>query len=159
MSILYSLFLRLLNPTSLCALLMAAAAIFRKRPKLSWFFFGAAFFTLMTCGNGWLVGFLVENLEWRYSLPEPAPTADAILVLSGGLLEKLPPRRMIEVADAGDRVIDAALLYKQGKAGLVICTGGVATGGAAVTRHGGIPRDVGRAARGYRNRRRLQEHP
>jgi uncharacterized SAM-binding protein YcdF (DUF218 family) len=131
MDFLYSLFLRLLYPTSLCALLLVAAAVFRKRQRLSQVCFWAAFAILMVCGNGWVVSALTKNLEWRYSLPEPAPNADAILVLSGGVLDKVPPRRMIEVDGEGNRVIYAAQLYKQQKAGVVICTGGIATGGVA----------------------------
>lgn len=131
MAFFYSLFLKLLYPTSLCASLLAAAAVFRKRQKLSRVCLWAAFAILMVCGNGWVVGALTKNLEWRYALPEPAPSADAILVLSGGLRDKVPPRRMVEVDEAGNRVIYAALLYKQRKAGVVICTGGIATGGVA----------------------------
>lgn len=131
MDFLYSLLLKLLYPTSLCALLLAAAALFRNRQKLSRVCLGAAFVILMVCGNGWIISALTKNLEWRYTLPEPAPTADAILVLSGGLVDKVPPRRMIEVGSEGNRVIYAALLYRQERARAVICTGGIATGGTA----------------------------
>jgi uncharacterized SAM-binding protein YcdF (DUF218 family) len=128
---LYSLLLKLLYPTSLIALLLLAAALFRKRPKISRGFFWTAFVTLMVCGNGWVVSSLTKNLEWRYSLPEPTPNADAILVLSGGLLDRVPPRPMIEVDGEGNRVIYAAVLFKQHKAPVIICTGGIATGGSA----------------------------
>lgn len=131
LTFLYSFLLKLLYPTSLCALLLLASAILRKRTKWSRGCFWAAFGILMICGNGWLVGALTRNLEWRYRLPEPAPNADAILVLSGGLVDRVPPRQTIEVADAGDRLLYAAHLFKQRKAGLIICTGGVATGGDA----------------------------
>ena len=131
MDFLYSLILKLLYPTSLCALLLAATVLFHRRKKLRRVCFCAAFAILMICGNGWIVGGLTRNLEWRYPLPAPAPNGDAILVLSGGLLDKTPPRPMIEVDGEGNRVIYAALLYKQKKAPFVICTGGVATGGVA----------------------------
>jgi uncharacterized SAM-binding protein YcdF (DUF218 family) len=131
MPFIYSLFLKLLYPTSMCAMLLVAAAVFRKRQRLSRVCFWAAFAVLMVCGNGWIVGALTRNLEWRYQLPEPAPNADAIVVLAGGLLDRIPPRQTIEVADAGDRLIYAAHLFKRQAAGIVICTGGVATGGVA----------------------------
>jgi uncharacterized SAM-binding protein YcdF (DUF218 family) len=131
MGFIYSILLKLLSPTSLCLLSLLAAAVLRKRKIASRICFWMAVAILMVCGNGWLVDALTRNLEGRYRLPEPAPRADVILVLSGGLLDKVPPRRTVEVADAGDRVIYAARLYKQRKAGLVICTGGIATGGVA----------------------------
>ncbi len=131
MGFIYNILLELLSPTSLCLLSLLAAAVLRKRKIASRICFWMAVAVLMVCGNGWLVGALTKNLERRYWLPEPAPNADAILVLSGGLLDKVPPRRTVEVADAGDRVIYAAQLYKQQKAGLIICTGGIATGGVA----------------------------
>jgi len=107
MSLLYSLFLKLLYPTSLCALLILAAAMFRKREKLSRLCLWTAFAVLMMCGNGWLVGSLTKNLEWRYRLPDPAPKADAILVLSGGLLDRAPPRQTIGLARRpGNRTLD-----------------------------------------------------
>lgn len=57
--------------------------------------------------------------------------ADCIVVLSGGILSRIPPRPTIEVADAGDRVLYAAHLFRQGLAPRIICTGNVATGGVA----------------------------
>lgn len=131
MAFLYSLFLKLLYPTSLCTLLLVAAAGSRKRQKLSRGCFWAAFANLMVGGNGWVVSALTKNLEWRYSSPEPAPSADAILVVRGGLLDKVPPRRLIEVDREGNRVIYGAQLYKQQKASVVFCTSGIATGGMA----------------------------
>ena len=55
MAFLYSLFLKLLYPTSLCALLLVAAAVLRKRKLLSRVCFLAAFAILMVGGNGWVV--------------------------------------------------------------------------------------------------------
>jgi uncharacterized SAM-binding protein YcdF (DUF218 family) len=131
MSFLYNLFLELLYPTSLCALLLVAAAVFRKRQKLSRVCFWAAFAVLMVCGNGWLVGGMTRHLEWQYLPPSHVPEADCIVILSGGIMGQTPPRPMIEVGEAGDRVLYGAYLYRQGKAPRIICTGNVATGGFA----------------------------
>ena len=84
---------------------------------------------LLVSGNGWVVGAMSRQLEWRYLAPEPMPAADAIVVLSGGVLTKTPPRATVEVNDSGDRVLYAAALYRQGKAPLIVCTGNVGTGG------------------------------
>jgi uncharacterized SAM-binding protein YcdF (DUF218 family) len=53
-------------------------------------------------------------------------------VLGGGTEAKIPPRPTVEVKEAGDRVLYAAHLYRQGKAPRVICTGNVGTGGVAL---------------------------
>jgi uncharacterized SAM-binding protein YcdF (DUF218 family) len=71
---------------------------------------------------------MFRQLEGQYPPPQPLPTADAIVVLSGGVLSKTPPRSSIEVGEAGDRVLYGAQLFRQGKAPLVVCTGNVGTG-------------------------------
>jgi len=43
-----------------------------------------------------------------------------------------PPRQTVEVSEAGDRVLYAAQLFRDGRAPLVLCTSGVATGGLAL---------------------------
>src|ERR1035437_6509746 len=131
MSFLYSLFLKLLYPTSLCVLLLLAAAVFRKRQKLSRVCFWAAFAVLMVCGNGWLVGGLTRHLEWQYRPPSRGPKAGCIVIFRGGIMGQTPARPTIEVVEGGDRVLYGAYLYRQGKAPRIICTGNVATGGFA----------------------------
>ena len=127
----YSIFLKLLYPTSVSLLLLLLAAVFRGRKSLSRTCFWMAIVVLMVCGNGWITGRLVRHLEWQNMPPSPVPEADCIIVLSGGLLSRTPPRPTIEVADAGDRVIYGAYLFREQKAPYIICTGNVATGGIA----------------------------
>jgi uncharacterized SAM-binding protein YcdF (DUF218 family) len=131
MSFLYSIFLKLLYPTSVVLLLLVGAVTAHRRERLSRASLLLAIAVLMACGNGWVVGTLMRNLETRHLPREPVPHADAILVLSGGVLGRTPPRPTIEVADAGDRLLYGAALFKQGKAPRIICTGNVATGGLA----------------------------
>jgi uncharacterized SAM-binding protein YcdF (DUF218 family) len=126
MSFLYSLFLKLLYPTSLCLVLLALAVVFRKRKALCRACFGLAMATLLVCGNGWVVGALTKRLEWQNLPPNPVPQADCILILSGGTRSRIPPRPIIEITDSGNRVLYGAYLYRQGKAPRVICTGGLA---------------------------------
>lgn len=128
---LYALALKLLYPTTIALLLAAGAALAGRRPHLRRACLVLAVAVIVVCGNGWLVAGLVRGLEGRYLPPDPVPSADAILVLSGGVLGKTPPRPSVEVADAGDRVLYGAALFKQGKAPRVLCTGNVATGGVA----------------------------
>ena len=131
MSFLYNFSLKLFYPTSLCLVLLVAAAVFRNRKRVSRICFWLAVAILMVCGNGWLVGGLTKHLEWQYLPPNPVPLADCIVVLSGGVLSRIPPRPTIEVAAAGNRVLYGAHLFRQGKAPLIFCTGNVATGGIA----------------------------
>jgi uncharacterized SAM-binding protein YcdF (DUF218 family) len=66
------------------------------------------------------------TLESRYP-PAPAealPTADAIVVLGGGIGVARPPRVYPDLGDASDRVRHAARLYHAGKAPVIIVSGG-----------------------------------
>jgi len=131
MSFLYSLLLKLLYPTSACLLLLLVSAILHNRKVASRICFWLAVAVLLVCGNGWLVGAMVRHLEWQNLPPKPVPQVDCILILSGGLENRIPPRPTIEVGEAGDRVLYGAYLFRQGKAPCILCTGGVATGGVA----------------------------
>jgi uncharacterized SAM-binding protein YcdF (DUF218 family) len=123
-SILYSGLLSLLQPISVCVGLLVAAVILSKHPRWSRICLWGAVVILVVCGNRWVVESLVGKLERKYPSPSPLPKADCIVVLSGGTLARVPPRPTVEVADAGDRVIYAAHLFREGCAPLVICTGG-----------------------------------
>lgn len=67
---------------------------------------------------------LVRSLETRYSPLSGAPAADAIVVLGGGTRSGDAPRPMTEVNEAGDRLLYAARLYRDGAADVVLVTGG-----------------------------------
>lgn len=131
MAFLYSLLLKLLYPTSIALLLMAAAALLRRHPTAQRACRILAAIVLLVCGNGWVVTAMTRHLEGQFLPRDPVPHADAILVLSGGVVGKTPPRQTIEIADSGDRLLYGAALFKQGKAPQIICTGNVATGGIA----------------------------
>src|SRR5437867_8469141 len=131
MELLYHLFLKLIEPTALCVMLLVGAAAFRKRTVLSRVCFWLPVAILLVCGNGWVSGGMIRHLERRYLAPEAIPQADCILVLSGGTLSRVPPRPTIELDEAGDRVLYAAHLYRQGKAPFIVCTGGTGARPAA----------------------------
>jgi len=131
MSFLYSILLKLLCPTSLCVGFLLAGAFLRKRKVPQRVCYWLAIGTLLVCGNGWLGRGLARHLEWQYLPPNPVPEADCIVILSGGIMSRTPPRPTVEVGEAGDRVLYGAYLFRQGKAPRIICTGNVATGGFA----------------------------
>ena len=107
MSFAYSFLLKLLYPTSVCLILLLGAAAFQKRKVASRICFWLAVAVLLVCGNGWVIGALARHLEWQNLPPNPVPQADCILILSGGLQSRIPPRPTIEVGEAGDRVLYA----------------------------------------------------
>ena len=57
-------------------------------------------------------------------MPQPLPHADAVVALGGGLLAPLPPRQAVEMGDAGDRLLTALRLLRQGKANWLVVSGG-----------------------------------
>ncbi|MGA2867422.1 MAG: YdcF family protein [Verrucomicrobiota bacterium] len=120
----YHLSLKCCEPTSLCALLLLAAAVFRKPKVVGRLCFCLALAILLVCGNHWVSGGFIRRLERQCPAPNPLPQADCILVLGGGTQARLPPRPTVEVDEAGDRVLYGAHLYRQGKAPLVLCTAG-----------------------------------
>jgi uncharacterized SAM-binding protein YcdF (DUF218 family) len=69
---------------------------------------------------------LTRSLEDQ-NRPTVITPADAIVVLGGGTKPGQAPRPLPEVSEAGDRVIYAAQLYKDGKAPKIILSGGRVT--------------------------------
>ena len=125
---LYSVLLRLLSPVAFALLLLLAAPLFRKRVTLYRVCYAVAVLTLVVCGNGWVVDRLNRSLEWQHLPPDPVPTADAIVILSGAVRDQRRPRPTVEVNEAGDRVLYGAELFRQARAPKVFCTGDVPPG-------------------------------
>lgn len=69
---------------------------------------------------------LIWGLEEQAAALTPAviPTADAVVVLGGGLQPALAPRRGVEVNEAGDRLLTGLRLMRQAKAPLLVVSGG-----------------------------------
>ncbi|HNQ87852.1 MAG TPA: YdcF family protein [Verrucomicrobiota bacterium] len=124
----YKIILLVLQPLGLACILMAAAVLVRKHQ--TWFraLLGGAIVILWGAGNGWVATGMARLLEWRHLGPEPLPAADVIVIVGGGLAPQLPPRRSIEVDEAGDRTLFAARLYRAGRAPAVLCTSGIVPG-------------------------------
>ncbi len=120
------------NPLALSLLLLLTTGALTKRKTWRRICFWVAVTILLVCGNGWVVGGLARHLERRYLPPDPLPKADCIVVLSGGVLRQVPPQPTVQITDAGNRVLYAAYLYRQGKAPQIICTGGSGPRGIGV---------------------------
>lgn len=131
LAFLYSVLLTCLTPTTPILVLLIAAVVFRRRAGLARAIAAAALVVLLVCGNGWVVGAMVRSLESATSPVSLSTSADAIVILSGGILPQAYPRTTVEVSDAGDRVLYGAELFRRQRAPRVFVTGNVGTGGMA----------------------------
>jgi uncharacterized SAM-binding protein YcdF (DUF218 family) len=113
-------------PLGLACVLLVLALI-RSSVRNKQFLISGALILLWLGGNRWVAYSLARSLEWRYLPPKDIPQAEAIVVLGGGTEAPSYPRLFVEVNGAGDRVLFAARLYKQGKAPYILLSGGYIT--------------------------------
>jgi uncharacterized SAM-binding protein YcdF (DUF218 family) len=118
----------LLYPLGLACLLLAAALWLRRRPRWRTALVALALAALWLGGNRLVAMLLVRSLEQQY-LPSPGlrayeVRADAIVVLGGGTRMRAYPRAIAEVNEAGDRLLYAARLYREGVAPYLLLSGG-----------------------------------
>ena len=79
---------------------------------------------LLLSSNLIFSNWLLRSLEWQYLPTGELPQAEAIVVLGGGTKPRIAPRPWYEVGEAGDRILYGSWLYKQGKAPLLLVSGG-----------------------------------
>jgi uncharacterized SAM-binding protein YcdF (DUF218 family) len=114
----------LIYPLGLSCILLTLTLVFWwKRPQWARGFIVAVITLLLFSSNAYLADAVTRSLELQH-VPTALPQAEAIVVLGGSIKATLPPRPWIDVADSGDRVIYAAKLYREGKAPLIIASGG-----------------------------------
>lgn len=119
-------------PLGLAAILLGFALVrlSRRRPKslqsdkTAIVLVSIALAILLLSSNKSVSDLLVRSLEWQNIPPSVLPNAEAIVVLGGGTRAKISPRPWIEVTEAGDRILYGAQLFLQGKAPLLIVSGG-----------------------------------
>lgn len=114
-------------PLGLACLLLIAALIFQRRARLRNILIVLAVMILWIGSNRWVASALIRSLEWQYLPLANIPPADAIVVLGGGTDAPEYPRPSVELNGAGDRVLYAARLYKEGKAPHILLSGGYIT--------------------------------
>jgi len=122
-------------PLGLSFILIVLALLLRRRARLRTLLLLSAVIILYVSSNRWVSYALARSLEWRYLPQEPVPQAEVIVVLGGGTESEQYPRPMVEVNAAGDRVLYAAQLYKEGRAPVILLSGGNITwlGGRSMT--------------------------
>lgn len=113
-----------LYPVGIISLLLVTALVLHRRPRWMKPLVAAALILLLLSSNRIVSTSLVRSLEWQYFPPNPVPSADVIVVLGGGTDSAQPPRSMVEVNGAGDRVLYALALYKKGIAPHLLLSGG-----------------------------------
>jgi uncharacterized SAM-binding protein YcdF (DUF218 family) len=111
-------------PLGLASVLLLLALAANKDPRTRSGFIIAAIVVLWLSSTTGFSNLLARSLEWRYPTPQEIPATDVIVVLGGGTEPAADPRPSVEVNGAGDRVLYAASLYKSGKAGHILLSGG-----------------------------------
>ncbi len=107
-----------------CILLFIALFLCLKRAKFTFIPILLALVLLLTTGNDRVSNYLMKSLEWQYLPDRELPTADAIVVLGGITYSVAYPRVLPDLNERGDRLIYAAKLYKDGKAPVILLSGG-----------------------------------
>lgn len=106
-------------------LLLITILAVRRKPRLARAAAIGAALVLLVSSSQWFSFFLAGHLESRILPDGPLPAAQAIVVLSSGVQPAIPPQPAIVMDDAtANRLLYAAQLYRQGKAPIVIISGG-----------------------------------
>ncbi len=100
-----------------------AASLFQ-RSRIASILLGVALVVLLGSSNEVISKLMVRSLEGQYLPKGELPKSEAIVVLGGGTRPRISPRPWYEVNEAGDRILYGSWLYKQGKAPLLVVTGG-----------------------------------
>jgi uncharacterized SAM-binding protein YcdF (DUF218 family) len=111
-------------PLGLACMLILIALVLKKHRKWRTGLLIATLLILWLSSNRWIAYSLVRSLEWRNLPTKSTPQAEVIVLLGGGTESNDYPRPMTEVNGAGDRVLYAAKLYKEGAASAILASGG-----------------------------------
>lgn len=119
-------------PFSLAGLALFAVCVWPGVPRRPRALCALALVLLWGGGSRFVSEWLAGSLERRTApLAASEAPADAIVVLGGGVMPALPPRTSPELSDAGDRVVEAARLWRDGRAPLIVACGGSLDGTAS----------------------------
>jgi uncharacterized SAM-binding protein YcdF (DUF218 family) len=106
-----------------CVLIFLALLVSYKR-KTSNILITLALAILWLSSTTGFSNLLARSLELKYLPPAEIPSGEVLVVLGGGTEPASPPRTTVEINGAGDRVLYAAELYKEGKAPFILLSGG-----------------------------------
>ncbi len=117
-----------------CVLMVVALVMSWKRPRWVAIPVGLALIVLLLASNAWVTNWVVQSLESQHIPTTELPNVDAIVLLGGATQSAFSPRPAPDLTEAGDRILYAAQLYREGKAPVII-----ASGGRVAWRGGGSP--------------------
>ena len=128
MFVLLSKFLPLFfYPLGLVCIFLIFALVLREKERTRNILVAASIGILWLSSTSLVSNNLARSLEWRYFPPKDIPSAEVMVVLGGGTDANVYPRPGVEINGAGDRVLYAALIYKEGKASHLLLSGGEIT--------------------------------
>jgi uncharacterized SAM-binding protein YcdF (DUF218 family) len=107
-----------------CLLMVVALVMWWRRSRWVPIPLSLALMVLLLASNSWIANSLVKSLEWQQIPAKGLPSADAIVILGGATKSTFPPRPGVDLSEQGDRVLYGAQLYREGKAPVVIASGG-----------------------------------
>ncbi len=111
-------------PLGLSILALLLALGLWKKKKATLILLVIAVVILWIGGNRWVAISLTRSLETQYPALNSIPSAPAMVVLGGGTEPQESPRASVEINGAGDRVLYAWRLYKDGAAAHIVLSGG-----------------------------------
>lgn len=124
----------LIYPLNLAVLLITLSVFVRRKVRLQRVLLILGLVILLVASNRFVATGLIRELENRISpAPEIArlsptrldtPVSPVIVLLGGGTESFTPPRSMVELNSAGDRVLFAVQLYRLGYGPKILVTGG-----------------------------------
>ncbi|TVQ22203.1 MAG: YdcF family protein [Leptolyngbya sp. DLM2.Bin15] len=107
-----------------CLMIVIALITLWRRPRWAAGSLAIALIVLLVSSNTYTAEAMLRSLEWQHIPAEELPNAEAIVVLGGAVRAQEYPRPWVDVLEEGDRPLHGAQLYLQGKAPLVILSGG-----------------------------------
>jgi uncharacterized SAM-binding protein YcdF (DUF218 family) len=105
-------------------LLVGALVMIWRKSRWSAAPIALALATILLSSNAWTTNAIIQSLEWQNIPSGDLPKAEAIVLLGGATRSKSYPRTAVDLGERGDRIVYASQLYKQGKAPLIIISGG-----------------------------------
>lgn len=113
----------LVYPAGIITILALAGLIFCRSAKAKNLMLWLILLFVFAAGNKLPGAYLIRKLEQTYPVYNGTDKADAIVVLGGGTVTKSDPRPTVEVNGAGDRILYAVKLYREGAADLILSGG------------------------------------